>query len=103
MGTSGTIPTGYQNQVFQPKDLVMEYGPMQFCFPWCVCPALGLLGGMAVLFLFFFKNLIKSYNMESLLDGFFHLACFEIFCVVGFMSSLFFLLLKSYIVGGNAN
>ena len=46
----------------------------------------------------FFKNLIKSYNMESLLDGFFHLACFEIFCVVGFMSSLFFLLLKSYIV-----
>ena len=29
----------------------------QFCFPWYVCPAVGLLGCMAVLFLVFLRNL----------------------------------------------
>ena len=28
----------------------------QFCFPWCVCPAVGLLGHMAVLFPVFLRN-----------------------------------------------
>ena len=29
----------------------------QFCFPWCACPAVGLLGRMAVLFPVFLRNL----------------------------------------------
>ena len=29
----------------------------QFWFPWCVCPAVGLLGHKAVLFPFFLRNL----------------------------------------------
>ena len=29
----------------------------QFWFPWCVCPAVGLLGHKAVLFLVFLRNL----------------------------------------------
>ena len=37
-----------------------HWGPMclfQFSFPWCICPAVGLLGHMAVVFPVFLRNL----------------------------------------------
>ena len=59
----------------------------QFWFPWCVCPAVGLLGHMAVLFPFF-KGISTLFSIVAVLvciptnsvRGFPFLHTFSIYC-----------------------
>ena len=57
----------------------------QFWFPWCVCPEVGLLGSMAVLFYCHMLLIIVSYN-----SLYFFIVCCNLFFMSNFADLILF-------------